>query len=142
MTAINESSIPLMVPSAKSNQNTSSGPSVRKGISPRTVEITVRIIALILKSNAVIYREVAHPPLCPKYVQIRYIPALIVSAHSIIRAANPPWSKVKLEKAKIKKGPMKETGIVRMTANGSRIDSKAAHSMTNNETIIMPISHQ
>ena len=34
-----------MVPIAKSNQNTSSGPSNRKGTSPRTVEMTVSITA-------------------------------------------------------------------------------------------------
>ena len=40
--------IPLIVPIAKSNQNTSSGPSVRNGISPKMVEIMVSIIGLIL----------------------------------------------------------------------------------------------
>ena len=39
---------PSVVPTAKSNQKTSSGPSVRKGISPSTVERIVSIIGLIL----------------------------------------------------------------------------------------------
>ena len=39
---------PLMEPVAKENQNLSPGPSVRKGIKPKTVEKTVRRMGMIL----------------------------------------------------------------------------------------------
>ena len=42
MRARTEKAMPAMVPMAKSNQKTSSGPSERKGRRPRTVETMVR----------------------------------------------------------------------------------------------------
>ena len=49
ITASMEKSMPEMVPTAKSNQKTSSGPSVRNGRRPRMVETMVRVIGLILR---------------------------------------------------------------------------------------------
>ena len=39
---------PLIEPTAKENQNSSSGPSIRNGINPHTVDRTVRKIGIIL----------------------------------------------------------------------------------------------
>ena len=50
-----ENSRPLMVPTAKANQNTSLVPSIRNGISPSTVETTVREIGTILWLKARMY---------------------------------------------------------------------------------------
>ena len=41
-TAIMDMEMPAMVPAAKSNQKTSSGPSDRNGINPNTVDMMVR----------------------------------------------------------------------------------------------------
>ena len=49
ITARMEKSMPALVPTAKSNQKTSSGPSVRNGRRPRMVETMVRVIGLILR---------------------------------------------------------------------------------------------
>ena len=52
MMAITEKAIPAMVPMAKSNQKTSSGPSERKGIRPRMVDTMVRLIGVIFREKA------------------------------------------------------------------------------------------
>ena len=52
MRAMTERVIPAMVPMAKSNQNTSPGPSERNGSSPRTVERIVSIIGRTLRFHA------------------------------------------------------------------------------------------
>lgn len=59
MTERNENSIPLMVPMAKANQKTSVGPSNRNGISPSTVDMTVRVIGMILWLKALTYLRVS-----------------------------------------------------------------------------------
>ena len=50
-----ENAIPAMVPMAKSNQKTSSGPSERNGRSPRMVDTIVRLMGLILQLKALMY---------------------------------------------------------------------------------------
>ena len=50
--AITENTIPAMVPMAKSNQKTSSGPSERNGRRPRIVEMMVRLIGMIFREKA------------------------------------------------------------------------------------------
>ena len=52
MMAITEKTIPAMVPMAKSNQKTSSGPSERNGRSPSMVDTMVRQIGLIFREKA------------------------------------------------------------------------------------------
>ena len=52
MMAITENAMPAMVPMAKSNQKTSSGPSERKGRSPRMVDTMVRLIGVIFREKA------------------------------------------------------------------------------------------
>ena len=47
ITAIIDMEMPAMVPAAKSNQNTSSGPSERNGRSPNIVDMMVRDIGVI-----------------------------------------------------------------------------------------------
>ena len=56
MMAITEKAMPAMVPMAKSNQKTSSGPSERKGRSPRMVDTMVRLIGVIFREK-VRYRD-------------------------------------------------------------------------------------
>lgn len=62
MMAITEKAIPAMVPMAKSNQKTSSGPSERNGRRPRMVETMVRLIGLILREKALMYKRIASGP--------------------------------------------------------------------------------
>ena len=50
--AMTENIRPQMVPTANENQNTSDGPSKRNGISPSTVESTVRLIGHIFMLKA------------------------------------------------------------------------------------------
>ena len=52
MIATKENAIPEMVPMAKSNQKTSSGPSERNGRSPRMVDTMVRLIGVIFREKA------------------------------------------------------------------------------------------
>lgn len=52
MTAIIDMIRPTTVPIAKSNQKTSVGPSIKNGISPRTVDRTVSKIGVIFCLNA------------------------------------------------------------------------------------------
>lgn len=56
-----ENAIPAIVPIAKSNQKTSSGPSDRNGRSPRIVETIVRLMGLILREKALMYFLSAWP---------------------------------------------------------------------------------
>ena len=62
MMAITENAMPAMVPMAKSNQNTSSGPSERNGRSPRMVDTMVRLIGVIFRENALMYKRIAPGP--------------------------------------------------------------------------------
>ncbi len=57
MMAITEKAMPAMVPIAKSNQKTSSGPSERNGIRPRMVDTMVRLIGVILREKALMYKR-------------------------------------------------------------------------------------
>ena len=50
-----ENNNPEMVPTANANQNTSDGPSKRKGTRPRIVEMMVRLMGQIFLSNARTY---------------------------------------------------------------------------------------
>ena len=60
--ATTEKAIPAMVPMAKSDQKTSSGPSERNGRRPRMVETMVRLIGLILREKALMYKRIASGP--------------------------------------------------------------------------------
>ena len=66
MRAMTERVIPAMVPMAKSNQNTSPGPSERNGSSPRTVERIVSIIGRTYHTKFIHihikYGSPHHPP--------------------------------------------------------------------------------
>ena len=62
MMAITEKAIPAMVPMAKSNQKTSSGPSERKGRRPRMVDTMVRLIGVIFREKALMYKHIASGP--------------------------------------------------------------------------------
>ena len=57
-----EKAMPARVPMAKSNQKTSSGPSERKGRSPRMVDTMVRLIGVILREKALMYKLIASGP--------------------------------------------------------------------------------
>lgn len=57
---MSEKMSPAIVPRAKSNQNTSLGPSMRNGTSPTTVDTTVMEIGRILWQNALMYDLQAH----------------------------------------------------------------------------------
>lgn len=52
MSATTDMTNPAIVPIAKSNQNTSDGPSKRKGTSPMTEDAIVRNIGIILVLKA------------------------------------------------------------------------------------------
>ena len=60
--ATTEKTIPAMVPMAKADQKTSSGPSERNGRRPRMVETMVRLIGLILREKALMYKRIASGP--------------------------------------------------------------------------------
>ena len=60
--AMIEKAMPAMVPMAKSNQKTSSGPSERKGRSPRMVDTMVRLIGVIFREKALMYKRIAPGP--------------------------------------------------------------------------------
>ena len=76
-----------MVPTAKGNQNTSFGPSNRNGTSPRTVDIIVSIMAVILWLNARTYFLMTGRRLLSfMYALARYIPALTTTDMLVTRS--------------------------------------------------------